>query len=393
MKFLLIASFAESITLFRGPLIHALSAKGMDVHIAAPGLTPDSPARHQLEAIGLTVHDIQLRRTGMNPLRDLMALGSLWRIMLQLRPDYVLGYTIKPVIYGSMAAWLARVPHRYALITGLGYAFAGSQGTGSRQGLCRRLAQKLYTLALARVHKVFFQNPDDEELFRTLHILRDDAQTVVVNGSGINLKQFAPAPLPGAPHFLLIARLLGNKGVREYCEAAQRIHQHSPQARFSLVGWLDDNPDSISQQELDAWLSQGHLSFLGKLSDVRTALAACNVYVLPSYREGTPRTVLEAMSMGRAVITTDAPGCRETVVDGYNGYLVPIRNVDALAGAMQRFIDDPALAPRMGAHSRRLAETKYDVGKVNAIMLREMGIGMRQDRVLAAYKRKLATAR
>jgi len=167
---------------------------------------------------------------------------------------------------------------------------------------------------------------------------------------------------------------LGDKGVREYAQAAQRTRALYPQSRFSLVGWLDENPDAIAQTELDAWVQAGTLDFLGRLSDVRPAIEACSVYVLPSYREGTPRTVLEAMAMGRAIITTDAPGCRETVVDGDNGFLVPVRSVDALANAMARFIIDPTLAARMGQRSRQLAVDKYDVHKVNAVMLKEMGL-------------------
>jgi glycosyltransferase involved in cell wall biosynthesis len=194
----------------------------------------------------------------------------------------------------------------------------------------------------------------------------------VVNGSGVDVTAFAVAPLPTEPHFLLIARLLGDKGVREYAQAAQRTREIYPQARFSLVGWLDENPDSISQAELDSWVREGTLNFLGRLSDVRPALASCSVFVLPSYREGTPRTVLEAMAMGRAVITTDAPGCRETVVNGDNGFLVSVKSVAALTVAMTRFLDDPELAVRMGRRGRYLAEQKYDVHKVNAMMLKEM---------------------
>jgi len=174
---------------------------------------------------------------------------------------------------------------------------------------------------------------------------------------------------------LLIARLLGDKGVREYAEAARRIRRQHPQARFSLVGWIDDSPNAIAQHELDAWVAEGSLEFLGRLSDVRPAIAACSVYVLPSYREGTPRTVLEAMAMGRAIITTDTPGCRETVVDGDNGFLVPVKSVPALVKAMERFIAEPELAERMGRRSRQLAEAKYDVHQVNGRMLEEMGIG------------------
>ncbi|MFD2405045.1 glycosyltransferase [Azorhizophilus paspali] len=173
---------------------------------------------------------------------------------------------------------------------------------------------------------------------------------------------------------MLIARLLGDKGVREYAAAARQVKNRCPAALFSLVGWIDDNPDAIGQAELDGWLADGTLHYLGRLDDVRPAIAACSVYVLPSYREGTPRTVLEAMAMGRAVITTDAPGCRETVVDGDNGFRVPVKAVDELVWAMQRFVEEPALAVRMGARSRQLAEEKYDVQRINARLLQEMGL-------------------
>lgn len=370
-RFLIIAGFADSLLGFRGPLIAALQARGLQVHVAAPGLTWGSAVRAQLEAQGLVVHNIPLQRTGQNPLADLRSLGALWRLMRRVRPAYVLGYTIKPVIYGTLAAWLARVPRRFALITGLGYAFT-AQRARSRLG---RLVQRLYALALARAQGVFFQNPDDAALFRQLGLLAPGASVCVVNGSGVDVAAFAPAALPaGGPHFLLIARLLGDKGVREYAQAAAMVRARHPAARFTLVGWIDDNPDAIAQHELDAWVASGTVDYAGRLQDVRPAIAACSVYVLPSYREGTPRTNLEAMAMGRPIITTDAPGCRETVVDGDNGFLVPVKSADALAQAMLRFAQDPGLAHRMGQRSRQLAEEKYDVHQVNAAMLRAMGI-------------------
>lgn len=371
-RFLLLASFAESLLTFRGPLIAALQARGLQVHVAAPGLVAGSPVRARLAALGVQVHDIPMQRTGTNPLTDARSLWALWRLMRRVRPDHVLGYTIKPVIYGTLAAWLAGVPRRFALITGLGYAFTAP---GQRGGL-RRLVQGLYARALARADLVFFQNPDDEALFRQRGLLAPGARSCVVNGSGVDVAAFAVAPLPaGAPHFLLIARLLGDKGVREYAAAARRVKARHPQVVCALVGWIDSNPDAISQAELDGWVAQGTLDHLGRLQDVRPAIAACSVYVLPSYREGTPRTVLEAMAMGRAVITTDAPGCRETVADGDNGLLVPVRDADALAEAMFKFVHAPDLAARMGERSRQIAEERYDVHKVNAVMLREMGLG------------------
>jgi glycosyltransferase involved in cell wall biosynthesis len=373
MRVLVIAGMAESLVNFRGPLLKAMSQSGVNVHVAAPGLSVSSSLSEMLLLQGFAVHDVPLRRAGTNPFADLRTFGVLWMLMRRIRPDAVLGYTIKPVTYGMLAAWLSRVPKRYALITGLGYAFTGD-GSGMR-GWVRRLVQGLYRLALGRAHKVFFQNPDDESLFRRLGLLQAATPSVVVNGSGVDVASFNMADLPlGSPHFLLIARLLVDKGIREYVQAAQRIKENHPNVQFSLVGWIDENPDAIHQSELDAWIQAGYISFIGRLQDVRPAIAQCTVYVLPSYREGTPRTVLEAMAMGRPIITTDAPGCRETVVDGENGFLVPVKSVEALVHAMESFILDPYLGVKMGAISRQIAEKKYDVNKVNDVLLREMGL-------------------
>jgi glycosyltransferase involved in cell wall biosynthesis len=269
---------------------------------------------------------------------------------------------------------LAGVPYRFALITGLGYAFQGQEEDGGSRSLLRSLVKRLYGLALGGIHKVFFQNPDDEALFRSLGILRSVIPSRVVNGSGVDVAQYSVAPLPAEPSFLLIARLLGDKGVREYVEAARRVRVRQPAAVFRLVGWIDENPDAIHQHEVDGWVADGVIEYLGRLEDVRQAIGASSVYVLPSYREGTPRTILEAMAMGRAIVTTDAPGCRETVEDGDNGFLVPVKAVDELAAAMLRFVEQPLLAAKMGSRSRQIAEEKYDVHKVNAVMLKEMGI-------------------
>nr|WP_206202365.1 glycosyltransferase family 4 protein [Thermomonas mangrovi] len=367
---MLLAGFAASVVRFRGDLIRAMQACGCEVHVAAPGLSACREVAEALSRMGVRMHDTPLGRTGTSIPADLAYLFRSWRLMRRVRPAATLAYTAKPVIYGTLAAWVAGVPYRYALVTGLGFAF-----TAGRRGMLTQVVAFLYRIALVRARLVFFQNPDDQRLFRARGLLLSSTPSVVVDGSGVDVASYAATPLPtGSPVFLMIGRLIGDKGVREYAEAARCVKLRFPAARFRLAGWIDANPDAIAPEELDAWVADGTIEFLGRLEDVRPAIAAATAYVLPSYREGTPRTVLEAMAMGRPIITTDAPGCRETVIDGENGFLVPVGSVDALVESMVKFIGDPALAPRMGERSRGIAEEKYDVHKVNAVMLREMGI-------------------
>lgn len=380
MKFLMISSFLPSVLNFRGKLLEAISAQGYEIHIMAPEFASFPEELQKLQALGYHLHEIPMQRTGTNPLADLKLFKNLYQKIRQIQPDYVLSYTIKPVIYGTLASWLAKVPHRFALITGLGYAFQNIES--GKRSLFQKMVHGLYAQALKHSDKVFFQNPDDLKLFQDMHLLEAEKPTVVVNGSGVNVQDFDVLPLPQndagvvKASFLLIARLLGDKGVREYAEAARIIKAKHLATEFHLVGWIDDNPSVIAQAELDEWIADGRLNYWGKLSDVRPAIAESSVYVLPSYREGTPRTVLEAMAMGRAIITTDAPGCRETVSHGVNGYLVGVKSVDDLVKSMQYFIEDPKLIELMGQRSREIALNKYDVHQVNAHMLREMGISV-----------------
>ncbi len=372
MKFLIIAGLADSLVGFRKPLILALLNKGLEVHVAAPELLINHAVASEMIALGVVPHDISLQRTGLNPVADTQTLFSLYSLMRDIKPDYMMGYTIKPVIYGTLAAWLARVPKRFALITGLGFAF--TEGDGNKRKSVRVVAQNLYRVALHNCQLVFFQNHDDEALFRELNIVSSKINTCVVNGSGIDVDEYEVVPFTTQEplRFLLIARLLIDKGVREYAQAARQVKKLHPEVQFDLVGSLDTNPTSITQTELDQWIESGTINFLGRLNDVRPAIQASSIYVLPSYREGTSRTVLEAMAMGRAIITTDAPGCRETVVEGDNGFLVPVKDSNALAQAMLRFINKPVLIKKMGKRSRAIAEEKYDVHKVNSQMLSAM---------------------
>lgn len=368
-KVLVVGSFAPSLIRFRGPLIEAIVAKGHSVVAAAPGI--DAAMAEELRGVGASAREIPLRNVSLNPFAMLKSLRAMRRLIRDERPDVIIAYTIKPVIVAALAGTAERVPSLVSLITGAGYAFTG--GRELKRIVSRMAASWLYRVALKRSHVIVFQNPDDEALFRRLRLVPRDRETVIVNGSGVDIEHFSPAPLPEGPSFLMIARLLKDKGIREFAEAAKRLKTLHPDVPISLVGDFDPSPDSLGREELAQLVASG-IDYKGHLDDVRPAIAECSVYVLPSYREGTPRSVLEAMAMGRAIVTTDAPGCRETVREGENGFLVRPRDADSLLEGMKRFIDDPGLATVMGAASRRMAEAKYDVRKVNADLLRHAGL-------------------
>lgn len=373
MTFLFIANSPASVINFRLDLIKAIQAIGWTVHVACPEMNPTAPERLYLQDHGVQVHEILMSRAGLNPIADLSTCWALWKLMRKIKPNKVLSNFIKPVVWGSLAGYLARIPKRYALISGLGYAFVDGGTDNKRRTFVKQIVQVLYRQALNRCDHVFFQNPDDEILFRQMGILKCKTPSTVVRGSGVNLDHFKPAPFPDRPVFLLIARFLVDKGVREYAQAAEKLKALYPHASFKLVGYLDENPESITQKELDRWISAGHIDYIGKLSDVRPALASASVFVLPTfYREGIPRTILEALSMGRAIITTDAPGCRETVVEGENGFLVQPKSIDELVNAMEKLIQHPELAEKMGEASHQKAIDEFDVHKVNAVMLKDM---------------------
>lgn len=376
MKVLVLASWADSLVRFRGRLLSRLASEGLSVHATAPGLSENLPVKTTLGEMRCTCHDVYIARTGMNPVIDFFSFLKLVALMRREKPKYFLGYTIKPVIYGLLAARLAGVEHRTGLITGLGSTF----NTESERppGMLQRIVTLLYRVALGGATRVVFQNPDDRNLFVKLGLV-DMSRTAVVNGSGVPLDEFVQRPLPALDkcHFLFIGRLNRDKGVEEFVEAARVVKAKHPHATFHIVGWIDSNPSSITQRELDGWIAEGLIVYHGRLEgqQVQDALASSHVFVLPSRQgEGTPRSILEAMAIGRAVITTDAPGCRETVVNGDNGFLVPIRSWSAIADAMAQFVEKPSLVQSMGQRSRDIAEDKYDVEKVNAQMLRYMGV-------------------
>lgn len=366
-----LASYAPSLINFRGELISALVDEGCDVYCLAPEVDEDIRAAISLR--GAKVIEIPMQRTGLNPVRDLKLCWFLWRTFRQIQPDVLMAYTVKPVVYGAIAANFAGVKHIVALITGLGFTFSEQKGGG--KSAVQFLIKRLYKFAMRCANTVVFQNPDDRALLVSQGLVRLRS-TELVNGSGVNLEHFGRHPFPEGEvtRFLMIGRLNRDKGVREYVEAAKVLKKQGSDVECHLAGWIDSNPDSVTQQELDGWITEKLVIYHGHVKDVRPLLQACHVYVLPSYREGTPRTVLEAMATGRAVITTDAPGCRETVIDGENGYLVPVQDSANLARQMKAFVETPDLVERMGNASYIRVEQKYEVSRVNQTMLRYMHI-------------------
>jgi len=372
MKIVLIASYDKSLINFRGALLAAMVQAGHEVVACAPGCDP--AVTKQVQNLGARYEPITLNRTGLNPISDFHAVIRLTRLLQRLQPDITLGYTIKPVVFGSLAARLAAVPNRFSLISGLGFSFVDNPEPSLENRVLNRLIRLLYRISLSKNRLVFFQNSDDRNLFVQLGLV-NLAQAVVVNGSGVDLDHFFLTPIKAThPVFLLIARLLKDKGIREYIEAAQLIKKNHPEAVFLLVGPTDSNPAAIPSKEVTTWNNSSFIEYLGEVSDIRPVIAQSTVYVLPSYREGMPRTVLEAMAMGRPIITTDVPGCRETVIEGYNGFLISPRDPQSLAEAMERFIAHPELVTQMGNNSRKLAEEKFDVHRVNKQMMTAMGL-------------------
>jgi glycosyltransferase involved in cell wall biosynthesis len=370
MKIVLISGHSESLINFRGNLLKAFVDSGNQVTVLGP--SQDCSIISELANLRVCYEYYPLKRNSFNPVGDLFSLCKIYRLLRKLSPDTVLSYMVKPNIYGSYAAYLAGVPKVYSMVTGLGHPFLGS---GIRFRVLNYIVRQLYQFGLRENTAVFFQNQDDLTLFKDSGILAKNKKTVLVNGSGVDIDHYKPTHLIKKPLvFLMISRLIKEKGVFEYIDAARIIKVRYPEVVFRFVTRPDSNPSSIDISHYQKWKQSGVVEILDYAKDVRPYIAEASVYVLPSYREGTPRTVLEAMSMGRPVITTDTAGCRQTVIDSENGFLVPVKDVNTLVQAMERFIEDPELINQMGSKGRDLAVKRYDVHKVNTIFMETMGL-------------------
>lgn len=371
-----IASYAPSLTIFRLELLKRMVEAGHEVFSLAPEFDPK--IIETLDSIGVKFVQIPMARTGINPFTDLKTLYVLWKHFRQLKPDLIMPYTMKPIIYGGIAGRLARVPDRCFLVTGLGHVFSEVHSSWKLSAI-RRLSIALYRLALSGAKVIFVYNDADDADVRQNNMIRDTSKIVMVAGSGVDLKYFTRSELPvGPPVFLLIARLLRDKGIVEYVEAARIVHKEFPQAKFKLLGHFDPGANGITPQQIESWVAEGIIDFLGQTDDVRPYLRGCTAFVLPSYyREGIPRSILEALATGRAIITADSPGCRDTVKDGVNGYVVSSRDPQGLAEAMLNLARDRAIASAMGQKSFEMARDKFDVHAVNRLLLERMGLNPR----------------
>lgn len=374
MKILVLSNQARSMSNFWSVLIVRMRAAGHTVVCCAPPGDPTAEAA--LCALGAEFLPYPLDRKGLNPLRDAESFYALLQIFRAQRPDLLFATTIKPVIYGCLAAHVAGVPRIFATITGLGYAF---EADNLFKKCVNRLSAFLYRLALRHASGVFFQNQDDIRVFHEQGILSPEAHVFTARGTGVDTVRFAPEPYPPLPpegpvKFLLIGRLLEAKGLAEYAEAGRLLKSAGADCRLQLLGPPESGLGSVSLEEIRRWEAQDLLEYLGETRDVRPFIAGSHVLVLPSWREGTPTSVMEAMSMARPAVVTDVPGCREVVREGINGWLVPMRDPEALARAMERFVLNPASIASMGSAGRKLALEEFDAKAVAARILEDMDV-------------------
>nr|WP_223280449.1 glycosyltransferase family 4 protein [Virgibacillus halodenitrificans] len=351
---------AEAFYKSRHELIIEFVNLGYEIILVAPD-SEDFQSK-QFNGINVKYYQINLERTGLNPIRDFKAIKQLRQIILNEKPEisYAFGGA-KAAIYTSIAASKEKVTGNYCMINGLGSIF---RGAGFKNKVIKNVMTFLFKYSLSKSRGVLFQNQDDLSEFTNRGLVSTD-KCLIVNGSGVNLNRFNFSDVPSNDVFLFVGRLLKDKGIYEYINAAKIIKQKYPHTEFWIVGGYDSNPTAVKESEMSSWVECGLVKYFGRKEDVLPFYQDCSVYVLPSYHEGTPRTCLEAMAVGRPTITTNAPGCKETVLNGKTGFLVPIKDSVALAEKMEHFISNPRDKVVMGENALAFVKEKYDVNKVN----------------------------
>jgi len=374
-KFVMIGTTAAYFYGFRAELIKNLNLKNITVY----AFTTDNDALEldKISRLGAIPISYQLNRGGLNPLADMLATYKLAQQIKQLKPDLVFSYFAKPVIFGTLAAKIAKVPKIIGMLEGLGYTFTDQpNGLSSKTKLIKAIQVFLYKLALPKLDQLILLNHDD----KTDLLINNDIEvkeTYNLGGIGLDLNQYkySPATKDLPIQFLFIGRLLKEKGIHDFIAAAQIVKEKFPQTIFTVLGGIDEaNLGALTQGELTQYIDQNVIDYPGHVENIAERIKQSHVFVLPSYREGVPRSTQEAMAIGRPVITTDVPGCRDTVIDGVNGFLVPKWNPQALAEKMIYFIEHPEQVRMMGDQSHKIAIEKFDAEKVNQRLLEILGI-------------------
>ena len=375
-KVMLIGTVASSFLGFRADLIKQLLLKNYKVYALTSEYTQDE--LKGIELLGAIPITYELNRGGINPLADAKATYALSKKIEDINPDLVFSYFSKPVIFGTLAAKLAKVPRVIGMLEGLGYTFTEQpEGLSKKAQLIKTIQVLLYKITLPQLDNIIFLNPDDpKDLLEAYHIKVKKLD--VLGGIGLDLDEYNYQPIETIDSpisFLFIGRMLKEKGIHDFIAAAKIVKQSYPNVQFTVLGAIDSsNPGALQQSELDRLVSLNIINYPGQVDDVQKWIEDSHVFVLPSYREGVPRSTQEAMAIGRAIITTDVPGCRETVIDGVNGFLVEKWNPQVLAEKMIYFIEHPEDIKKMGYESYKIAQEKFDADKVNKRLITMLGL-------------------
>jgi glycosyltransferase involved in cell wall biosynthesis len=367
-KIILLSGSGDTVAWFRLDFLNEFLLRSYKVYVLAPDIRDD--LKPELINMGIEFIEIKLERKGFNVLNLISSVFELARLFREIHPNIIFSYTHKAILSGSLAAKISGFSNTFSMVTGTGHIFDNQT---KKEKVIKFIGSLALRIALRFNKLVFFQNPDDQALFLKNNIVLSQ-KTKLVNGSGVNIDKFSLSPLPSEPIFLCMARLIKSKGLEEFARAAKRVKKLYPEARFLLYGYPDDHPDSIDENEIISnWLIDFGVEYFGYAENPIDAIKECSVFVLLSYKEGTPRVVLEAMAMGRPIITTDAPGCRETVKNGVNGFLVPRYDDLEAANAMIKLLS-AELRKEMGKESRKFCESKFNVLDVNNTLLTDMGV-------------------
>jgi glycosyltransferase involved in cell wall biosynthesis len=367
-KIILLSGSGDTVAWFRLDFLNEFLLRSYKVYVLAPDIRDD--LKPELINMGIEFVEIKLERKGFNVLNLISSVFELVRLFKEIQPNIIFSYTHKAILSGSLAAKISGFSNTFSMVTGTGHIFDNQT---KKEKVIKFIGSLALRIALRFNKLVFFQNPDDQALFLNNNIVLSQ-KTKLVNGSGINLDKFSVSPLPSEPVFLCMSRLIKSKGLEEFARAAKRVKKLYPEARFILYGYPDEHPDSIDENEIISnWLNDFGVEYFGYAENPIDAIKECSVFVLLSYKEGTPRVVLEAMAMGRPIITTDAPGCRETVKNGVNGFLVPRFDDVKAANAMTKLLS-AELRNEMGQESRKFCQLKFDVLDVNNTLLSDMGV-------------------